>query len=111
VTDQLASHDDAFAWRCGGSDEFDAFVVFLVGFGGENEGVDLIASFRGEFEQRACALGACFCCWLGHVRCRETTCLVKDMYEEADKRLMAGCASVGNWERKIWAAAWDDVGE
>jgi hypothetical protein len=25
--------------------------------------------------------------------------------------LMAGCASVGNWERKIWAAAWDDVGE
>jgi hypothetical protein len=62
VTDQLASHDDAFAWRCGGSDEFDAFVVFLVGFGGENEGVDLIASFRGEFEQRACVLDACFLC-------------------------------------------------
>ena len=70
VADQLASHDDVFARRCGGFVEFDASIVFLAGLSGENEGVNLIASFGGELcEQRACVLGfRCFC-WLDHGHC------------------------------------------
>jgi hypothetical protein len=111
VVDQLASHDDVFARRCGGFIEFDASVVFLAGLGGENEGVDLIASFGCEFfEQRACVLGVCCFCWVDHGRCRGTTCLVKDMFEEADKRLKERRASVGNWEGEVRAVACDDLG-
>lgn len=111
VADQLASRDDVFARRCGGFVEFDASVVFFTGLGGENEGVDLIASFGGEFlEQWACVLGVCCFCWVDHGRCRGTTCLVKDMFEEADKRLKEGRASVGNWEGEVRAVACDDLG-
>jgi hypothetical protein len=83
VADQLASHDDVFARRSGGFVEFDAPAVFFVGFGGEDEGVDLIASFWGElFEQRACVLGVCFFRWIDHGCYRGTTCPVRlKMYQ------------------------------
>lgn len=54
--DDLAGHDEGFAWSCGRLVEFDAAVLFIC-FDGEDEGVDFVAKLDGELEERAGVLG------------------------------------------------------
>lgn len=53
--DDLAGHDEGFAWSCSGFVEFDA--SFVIGFDGEDEGVDFVAKLNRELEERAGVLG------------------------------------------------------
>jgi hypothetical protein len=55
VVDLSACHGEGFAWSCGGFVEFDASVV--IGFDGEDEGVDFVAKLDRELEERSGVLG------------------------------------------------------
>ena len=58
AADHLAGHDEGFAWKCHGFIDFDAAV--FIGFGGKDEGVDLVAELDGELEEWAVILGVDF---------------------------------------------------
>ena len=65
--DHLAGRDERLAWRFRVFIELNTAVVFIR-FGGEGEGINLVAELDGQLEERARALGTEFSRRIYHAR-------------------------------------------